>query len=244
MSVSETFLGHILVVDDREDIRDPLVDYLTSHGFSAEGASSVNQARYKMKRREPDLLVIDVMMPGEDGLSFCRAIRSDSQIPIILLSAMAEELDRVIGLEMGADDYVTKPFSPRELVARIKTVLRRVQVQIKESIHSEALGNWRFADWQLDGYRRVLVDNDEVITPLSTGEYRMLLAFVSRPNTVLSRDQLLEFCQGREAGAFDRAVDNQISRLRKKIEVDPKNPKFIQTVWGGGYKFVATITEM
>ena len=190
-----------------------------------------------------DLVVLDIMMPGEDGLSLCRHIRESSDTPVILLTARGEETDRIVGLEMGADDYVVKPFSPRELAARIKVVLRRLQAGgIRQ--HAPDAGSFAFAGWVLKTGERALVDREGVSVPLSTGEYSLLHALVTRPRAVLTRDQLLDLTQGREAAAFDRAIDNQVSRLRKKIEPDPRNPAIIKTVWGGGYTLAAEVTRL
>jgi len=167
-------------------------------------------------------------------------LRETTSIPVILLTAMAEETDRVVGLEIGADDYVTKPFNPRELLARIKAVLRRAH-SLPPGCDVPASGNVRFDRWALDLDRRELVDSDGVVTPLSTGEFRLLAVFVEHPGRVLSRDQLLDLTRGRAAAVFDRSIDNQISRLRKKIEPDPRNPTLIKTVWGGGYSFIGKV---
>ena len=183
------------------------------------------------------------MMPGEDGLSLCRHLRETGDMPVILLTARTEETDRIVGLEMGADDYVVKPFSPRELSARIKVVLRRMQAGGTRQSAPES-GAYAFAGRVLKTGERTLVDRDGVSVPLSTGEYNLLLALVGRPRQVLTRDQLLDLTQGREAAAFDRSIDNQISRLRRKIEADPKAPEIIKTVWGGGYTFTAEVTRL
>lgn len=232
--------AHILVVDDSRDIRDPLVRYLIKNGYRASQAESAAKARQILKDSAIDLVVLDIMMPGEDGLSLCRHLRETSTIPIILLTAMTEETDRIVGLEMGADDYVAKPFNPRELLARIKAVLRRLNSLPPD--HNAVDGDRiRFDNWQLDTRRRELIGEDGVSTPLSTGEFRLLSVFLNHPDRVLSRDQLLDLTQSRSADVFDRSIDNQVSRLRKKIEVDVKSPQFIQTVWGGGYRFKAEI---
>jgi two-component system OmpR family response regulator len=190
-----------------------------------------------------DLVVLDIMMPGEDGLSLCRNLRETTKLPVIMLTAMAEATDRVIGLEIGADDYVTKPFEPRELLARIKAVMRRTH---SLPFQKEALSanKFQFKGWTLDVERRELIGEDEVAIPLSTGEFQLLSVFIKHPRIVLSRDQLLELTRGKEAEVFDRSVDNQVSRLRKKIEDDPKKPTLIQTVWGGGYKFAAEVERL
>ena len=179
-------------------------------------------------------------MPGEDGLALCRSLRETTRIPVILLTAMGEETDRIVGLEVGADDYVAKPFNPRELLARIKAVLRRAQ-SLPPDREPLPAGTYRFDRWSLDTGKRELVDEAGVVTPLSSGEFRLLAALLERPGMVLSRDQLLDLTRGRGAAPFDRAVDNQVSRLRRKIERDPKNPALIATVWGGGYRFAGKV---
>lgn len=233
---------HILVVDDHEDIRTPLAKYLVKNGMRVSTADGGRQMREKLKTSAPDLVVLDVMMPGEDGLSLCRHLRETTDLPVILLTAMAEETDRIVGLEVGADDYVTKPFNPRELLARIKAVLRRTNAVPRPKDAPQA-ARLRFDRWQLDVRRRELVGDDGVTTPLSTAEFRLLSVLLQRPGVVLSRDQLLDLTAGREAQLFDRSIDNQVSRLRKKIEADPKSPEIIQTVWGGGYKLAAEVRE-
>ena len=181
-------------------------------------------------------------MPGEDGLSLCRHLRSTTEIPVILLTAMAEETDRIVGLEVGADDYVTKPFNPRELLARIKAVLRRVQ-SLPPQKGRLATKVVRFDRWTFDVNRRELAGDDGVAVPLSTAEFRLLCAFLDHPGLVLSRNQLLDLTVGRDADPFDRSIDNQVSRLRKKIEADPKVPALIKTHWGGGYSLVAEVGQ-
>ncbi len=224
---------HILLVDDEASLREPLAEYLTKQGFRVQQASDASQGRSVMNAFNFDIILLDIMMPGEDGLSFCRHVRENTQIPVIFISAKGEELDRIVGLELGADDYVTKPFSPRELVARIKVVLRRTSGGNGVTPGSGSI--YQFSGWTLKTDQRSLIDGEGVTVPLSSGEYQMLLALLSRAGQVLNRDQLLDITQGREAHAFDRAVDNQISRMRRKIEADPKNPEIIKTVWGGGY---------
>ncbi|HEY1708453.1 MAG TPA: response regulator [Rhizomicrobium sp.] len=225
---------HILVVEDARDIREPLARYLRDNGYRTTTAGDAAAARKAMKAAAIDLVVLDIMMPGEDGLSLCRSVRETSQIPVILLTARGEEVDRIIGLEMGADDYLAKPFSPRELVARISAVLRRTQALPPRQQPPEA-ERIRFGDWVLDTGQRELVGSDGMATPLSSGEFRLLQAMLERPKIALTRNQLLDLTKGKEAELFDRSVDNHVSRLRKKIEPDPKNPRYIKTVWGGGY---------
>ena len=199
------------------------------------------EARALLPKSAIDLVILDIMMPGEDGLSLCRDLRHSGDLPIILLTAVADDTDRVIGLEMGADDYVTKPFNPRELLARIKTVLRRAR-SLPPSEPAPSGDRISFADWTLDVGRRELIGADQVAIALSAAEFKLLGAFLNHPGLVLSRDQLLDLTAGREAKAFDRAIDNQVSRLRRKLEKDPKNPALIKTVWGGGYMLNAKVT--
>lgn len=233
---------HILLVDDERSIREPLGEYLSGHGFRVKDAGSADAARTLLAAEDFDIIICDIMMPGEDGLSLTRHIRERGDIPVILLTARTEDTERIIGLEMGADDYVGKPFNPRELVARIKAVLRRTTL-IGERVNGETGESYTFADWVLKTTERALVDKDGVSVPLSTGEYQLLLALVRHPNQVLSRDRLLDMTQGREAEAFDRSIDNQISRLRRKIETDPKVPELVRTVWGGGYTLAADVRK-
>jgi two-component system OmpR family response regulator len=231
---------HILIVDDQRDIREPLGRYLEKHGLRASLAAGAAEARDLLRRNAIDLVILDIMMPGEDGLSLCRHLRESANMPVILLTAMAEDADRIVGLEVGADDYVVKPFNPRELLARVRAVLRRATTlpRSKETAENE---RFSFGGWIFDIGRREISGEDDVAVPLSTAEFRLLSVFVQRPRMVLTRDQLLDLTSGRDAQPFDRAIDNQISRLRKKLEVDPKNPAIIKTVWGGGYVFAADV---
>lgn len=232
----------IYVVDDHKDIRDLTSRYLNNNGFKAEVADSGRALRTLIKTTIPDLVVLDIMMPGEDGLSICRTLRETSEIPIILLTAMAEETDRIIGLEMGADDYLVKPFNPRELLARIKSVLRRVQSLPPRKLHDiEASTTVTFNRWKLDVKSRELIDENDVSYMLGTAEYMLLSVFLMHPNVELNRDQLLNLARGREAQLFDRSIDNLVSRLRSKIEKNAKKPDLIKTVWGKGYMFSAEV---
>jgi two-component system, OmpR family, response regulator len=226
---------HLLLVDDEVSIREPLGRYLEKQGYRITEAEHANAARSALASYDIDVVLLDIMMPGEDGLSLTRHIAEAGGPPVILLTAKTEEMDRILGLEIGADDYVVKPFSPRELVARIKVALRRGNGTIRGG--GATGGGYRFAGWQLRTAEQQLIDPDGVLVPLSSGEYRLLEALVERPGQVLNRDQLLDLTRGRVAGPFDRAVDNQISRLRKKLEPDIKDPIFIKTIWGGGYRF-------
>jgi len=231
---------HIAVVDDHQEIRELVSRYLGEHGYRVSAVESAAACRRLLERSAPDLIVLDVMMPGEDGLALCRDLRATTRLPIIFLTAVAEDTDRIIGLEMGADDYLTKPFNPRELLARVKAVLRRAQSLPPQRgvIRGERV---RFDGKVLDVSRREVIGADGVAVPLSTAEFRLLGVFLAHPGLVLTRDQLLDLTAGRAADVFDRSIDNQVSRLRRKIEPDPKNPVLIRTHWGGGYCFTARV---
>lgn len=231
---------HILVVDDHQEIRDLVASYLEQFDFRVTTARDGQEMRKILAVSAIDLIVLDLMMPGEDGLSLCRQLRESSQIPIIMVTAMAEQTDRVVGLEMGADDYLTKPFFPRELLARIKAVLRRAEAMPpqREAVEVEKLS---FDRWVLDVLRRELIGSDGVAVPLSTAEFKLLSTFLSHPHRVLSREQLLDLTRGRQADVFDRSIDNQVSRLRRKIERDATQPELIKTVWGGGYMLTVDV---
>jgi two-component system, OmpR family, response regulator len=234
---------HIRIVDDHREIRDLVSRPLTKEGFRVSVAADGRAMHKVMADSRIDLILLDLMLPGEDGLSLCRALRTESNIPIIMLTAKGDEVDRVIGLEMGADDYLPKPFGSRELVARIKAVLRRSNDKAATANSGRRPKRYHFDRWKLDTGTRDLLRDDGVTIPLSTGEYDLLLALVERPQRVLSRDQLLDLARGRAANAFDRSVDTQISRLRKKLEFDPSDPKVIKTVWGGGYMFTPAVSQ-
>jgi two-component system OmpR family response regulator len=222
---------HILIVDDDPEIRDLLARYLKKHGLRVDTAPDGRAMTRALEDGRFDLVVLDLMLPGEDGLTLCRRLRASSTLPIIMLTAVAEDTDRVIGLEMGADDYLTKPFNPRELLARIKAVLRRSGGAGPATQDGVLI----FADWRLDVAKRELQSRDGDPVILTAGEFDLLLAFAERPKRVLSRDQLLDLTRGRDAQPFDRSIDVQLSRLRRKIERDPKDPQLIKTVRGGGY---------
>ena len=230
--------SHILVVDDSREIRDPLVKYLQKSGYRAMGAESAAVARKQMRAQAFDLIVLDVMMPGEDGFSFCRSLRESSDVPVLFLTARGEDVDRIVGIELGADDYVVKPFNPRELLARVGAILRRVNA-LPPGQQQPAAASIKFDRWTLDTRRRELVGSDGVGVALSSGEYRLLQVLLERPNLTLTRDQLLDLTRGRDATLFDRSIDNAIMWLRRKIEDDPRNPRIIKTVWGGGYIFAS-----
>jgi len=238
--MSETAPPRLLLVDDEAALRDPLAEYLSRQGFVVSQAASAAEARSLLRQDMPDLVLLDIMMPGEDGLSLCRHLVETRDIPVILLTARGEATDRIVGLEIGADDYVVKPFEPRELVARIRSVLRRSTRAGPPPVEDE---DFLFDGWRLDPLKRRLIDPDGAVVAISSAEFRLLMAFVAHPRQVLDRDRLLDMVQGREAHLFDRAVDNQISRLRRKIEANSRNPQLIQTVWGGGYMLAADVTR-
>lgn len=231
----------LLLVDDEPALRQPLADYLSRQGFAVTEAASAAEARSVLRDGAPDLVLLDIMMPGEDGLSLCRHLSETRAIPTILLTARGEPTDRIVGLEIGADDYVVKPFEPRELVARIRSVLRRAAKGAVAAAEDEL---FEFEGWRLDPLKRRLTDPEGALVSISSVEFRLLMAFVEHPRQVLDRDRLLDMVQGREAHLFDRAVDNQVSRLRRKIEADSRNPTLIQTVWGGGYMLAADVQRL
>ncbi|MBR9868223.1 MAG: response regulator [Oceanospirillales bacterium] len=233
---------HILVVDDHQEIRDLISRYLSEHGYRVSSANGGDEMKAVLQTSAIDLIVLDIMMPGDDGLTLCRYLREQGQIPIIMLTAMADQTDRVVGLEMGADDYLSKPFFPRELLARIKAVLRRTESMPprQKAFDDDIIC---FDIWKLDVSRRELIGPDSVAVPLSTSEFKLLSTFLAHPKRVLSRDQLLDLTRGRQADVFDRSIDNQVSRLRRKIETDPAHPELIKTVWGGGYMLSVDISR-
>jgi two-component system, OmpR family, response regulator len=233
---------HVLVVDDHRDIREPLAVYLRKHGMRVSLAADAAAARAILAKHAIDLIVLDIMMPGEDGLSLCRHVRETLDAPIILLTAMTDDTDRIVGLEIGADDYVAKPFNPRELLARVKNVLRRADSLPKK--REAPASRYAFDRWILDTGRRELTGQDGIAVVLSTAEFRLLIALVERPRLVLTRDQLLDLTSGRDTQPFDRSIDNQISRLRRKVEQDPANPQLIKTIWGDGYQFAADVRQV
>lgn len=234
---------HILVVDDHREIRELVSRALVKDGFRVSVAADGRAMRQVLADSRIDLVLLDLMLPGEDGLSLCRSVRARSNVPIIMLTAKGDEVDRVIGLEMGADDYLPKPFGSRELVARIKAVLRRSREAAASAGEVEQPRVYRFDRWRLVTSRRELVRDDDVVVPLSTGEYDLLLVFVERPQRVLGRDQLLDLARGRSVAALDRSIDTQVSRLRRKLERDTTDPHIIKTVWGGGYMFTPAVSR-
>jgi len=231
---------HVVVVDDNNDIRDLVREYLEQQGYKISVAEGGAALRRILERQSVDLIILDVMMPGEDGITLCREIRASGDIPIIFLTAMAEDTDRIVGLELGADDYLIKPFNPRELLARIRAVLRRAtsSTPVGTILNRRTV---RIGHWKLDLGRQEIFGDDGVGIPLSAAEFRLLKVFIERPGLILSREQLLDLTVGRTADIFDRSIDNQVSRLRKKIEENPKNPSIIKTHWGGGYSLCTEV---
>ncbi len=231
---------HILIADDDRQIRTSLARFLGASGFRVSASEDGATMCAALEKGRFDLIVLDIMMPGEDGLSLCRRLRAESKIPIILLTALTSEVDRIVGLELGADDYICKPFSPRELLARIRAVLRRTGDVAQKG--ANALGvSYGFEGWRLDAVRRTLHNPQGALVELTAGEFDLLLAFAERPKHVLTRDQLLDLTRGRESSIFDRTIDVQVSRLRRKIEADPQLPMLIKTVRSGGYVFCADV---
>lgn len=241
---------HIIITDDDQEIRQLLSEFLSKHGYQVNTAENGEQLLLLLedKTKPCDLIILDVMMPGPDGIEVCRRIRQESNIPIVMLTAVSDDTDKILGLEFGADDYIAKPFNPRELLARIKAVLRRSQETLATPPEQIPKRNrppvYEFAGWQLDTAIRRLVSPDAMEVPLSGGAYDLLLAFLEHPQRVLSRDYLLEITRNRTAEPFDRSIDVQVSRLRQKLEVDAKDPKMLKTVRTGGYLFTAAVKRI
>lgn len=230
---------HILVVDDDREIRDLLARFLRKHDFRVDVAADGKDMDLQLATGHFDLIVLDLMLPGEDGLAICRRLRGSHNIPIIMLTALGDEADRIVGLEVGADDYLPKPFNPRELLARMRAVLRRAENFAKPD-DGDKPRRFSFADWTIDIAARELRDPTGAMMSLTSGEFDLLECFINHPQKILNRDQLLDLTKGRAAGPFDRSVDVQLSRLRRKIEEDAKNPRIIKTVRNGGYYLAAT----
>lgn len=240
-------IPRILIVDDDTEIRSLLAEYLQSNGYVVLEAQDGVVMKQTLRDKHVDLVVLDLNMPGEDGLTLCRNLRAQSSLPVIMLTARSEPLDRIIGLEMGADDYLPKPFEPRELLARIRSVLRRSQAGQNGAGESgnNAAGHRRkllFAGWTLDADAGHLVSPEQVVIMLSSAELRLLKVFLDNPNRILNRDQLLNFTQGRDADAFDRSIDILISRLRQKLNEDARSPQIIKTVRNGGYMLAVPVS--
>lgn len=233
--------GHILVVDDQKEICEVVQQYLSSEGYRVSAASDGVSMRKVMTQTPIDLVILDLMLPGEDGLTLARQLREESTVGIIILTGRGETVDRIIGLEMGADDYLPKPFHLRELLARVKSVLRRASTRAQKEQPSGTRSSARFAGWQLDLATRELLSPTGGEVRLTTGEFDLLAAFVNNANQVLSRDRLLDLARNREAGPFDRTIDVQVGRLRRKLEPDPARPTMIKTVRGTGYIFTPSV---
>jgi len=231
---------HILIVDDDAEIRSLLGDYLRKNGFRASAVADGKAMWSALARGKADLIVLDVMLPGEDGLALCRRLRVESDTPVIMLTARGGETDRIVGLEIGADDYLAKPFSPRELLARIKSVLRRTRA-LPRNLRADDARSLAFAGWRLDTVARHLVSPAGVVTPLGGAEYQLLRIFLSHPNQVLTRDQLMVLAKGREVDPLDRSIDVWVSRLRHRLGDDPASPQLIKTVRGEGYVLAVAV---
>jgi two-component system OmpR family response regulator len=229
---------HILVVDDDREIRRLVARFLTENGLRVTAVADGREADEAMAAGRFDLVVLDLMLPGEDGISIARRLRKSSDLPILMLTARGSETDRIVGLEIGADDYLTKPFSPRELLARIRAVMRRTAERAPEAPKNPY---FKFAGWIVDVQKRELRRPDGALVPTTDAEFDLLAAFVERPQRVLSREQLLDLARGRQAQLFDRSIDVAVMRLRRKIEIDPTKPEVIRTVRNGGYMFALDV---
>jgi len=228
----------ILIVDDDPELRELLRGYLGGNGYDVDAAGDGAAMRQRIAAAAPDLVILDLMLPGEDGLALCRELRAESSLPILMLTARGEDTDRIVGLEMGADDYLPKPFNPRELLARIRSILRRAGENAAREAPARAFA---FAGWTLDLGARHLVGADGVVVPISNGEFKLLRAFAENPFRVLTRDQLMDVLAGREAGPFDRSVDVMVHRLRRRLDDDAREPVLIKTVRSEGYMLAADV---
>ena len=231
---------HVLVVDDDSEIRNLLSEYLQKNGYRVSVAADGKEMWRVLDHAAPDLVVLDLMLPGDDGLTLCRKLRARSSLPVIMLTARGDETDRIVGLEMGADDYLAKPFGPRELLARIKSVLRRTRA-LPANLQPDEARRIRFGGWTLDVSARHLVSPQGAVVALSGTEYKLLRTFLSHPNRTLNRDQLIDLMLSRDAAPFDRSIDVQVSRLRHRLADDPKEPSIIKTVRGAGYVLSAPV---
>ena len=237
-----TAADHVLVVDDDAEIRTLLAEYLSRNGYRVSTVADGRGMWAALQGKAPDIVVLDVMLPGEDGLTLCRDLRAHSTVPVIMLTARGDETDRIVGLEIGADDYLPKPFNPRELLARVKSILRRSRTLAGDRLSNEAK-TLRFAGWTLDLAARHLVSTKGIVVPLSGVEFKLLRVFLAHPNRVLARDQLIDLMMSRDAGPFDRAIDVQVSRLRHRLQDDARQPSLIKTVRGEGYVLAAEVEQ-
>jgi two-component system OmpR family response regulator len=230
----------IAVVEDDREIRMMVVDLLKREGFAALGCGTVAEFDQQAARQRIDLVLLDIMLPGEDGLSLCRRLRARGDMPVLMVTAKGDDIDRIVGLEIGADDYLPKPFNPRELVARVRAILRRTREK-QRVVAIDAGERYRFAGWMIDAGSRALIDPDGRPVELTGGEFDLMLCFATHPQRVLNRDQLLDWTRGRSASAFDRAIDVQLSRLRRKLAGHDGGENLIKTVRAGGYQFSAAV---
>lgn len=235
-----TTQGHVLVVDDDAEIRSLLREYLQKNDYRVTAVADGKGMWAALDAGRPDIVVLDLMLPGDDGLTLCRDLRARSEVPVIMLTARGEETDRIVGLEMGADDYLAKPFNPRELLARIKSILRRART-LPENLRPDAARTIHFAGWTLDIAARNLLSPEGVVVPLSGTEYKLLRIFLAHPNRVLNRDQLIDLMLSRDATPFDRSIDVQVSRLRHRLDEGAHEPAIIKTVRGEGYVLSAAV---
>jgi two-component system OmpR family response regulator len=233
---------HLLIVDDDKEIRNLLTDYLEQADYRVSAVGDGKAMRRVLEANRIDLVILDLMLPGEDGLTLCRELRGKTNLPVLMLTARGDEVDRIIGLEMGADDYLAKPFNPRELLARIKSVVRRAQA-LPPNMESDKVHTLRFAGWTLDVATRNVTAADGLVVPLSGAEYRLLRVFLDHPQRVLAREQLLELANGREAILFDRSIDVLVGRLRKRPRDDSREPVLIKTVRGEGYVLATSVVS-
>lgn len=232
---------HLLVVDDDREIRQLLGEYLEQAGYRVSAVADGRAMRRALEENRIDLVILDLMLPGEDGLSLCRELRARSNLPVLMLTARGDEVDRIVGLEMGADDYLAKPFNPRELLARIRSIVRRAQA-LPANMAASEVSTLGFAGWTLDVAARSVRAPDGLVVPLSGAEYRLLRVFLDHPQCVMSREQLLELANGRETVLFDRSIDVLVGRLRKRLRDDSREPALIKTVRGEGYVLASTVT--
>lgn len=239
-------VNHILIVDDDREIREMVGNYLKKNGLATTIVADGRQMRSFLETHQVDMIILDLMMPGDDGLVLCRELRSGKHkaTPILMLTARADEADRILGLEMGADDYLTKPFSARELLARINAVMRRTRMLPPNFIVTESGRLLKFGQWRLDTTERHLLDEDETVVALSGAEYRLLRVFLEHSQRVLSRDQLLNLTQGRDADLFDRSIDLLVSRLRQRLKDEPRDSTYIKTVRSEGYVFSYPVEKL